>query len=280
MTDRLSSRSALNSGPSLQRLEKRLLNAVGRAVRDYDLIGEGDRILVGVSGGKDSLVLLCLLDKLRRRAPVKFSIAAMNLDLGQPGFDPKPIRAFVESLDIEGHFIAQDVYSVARAKAEPGKSLCPICSRLRRGILYTQAAALGCNKIALGHHREDLIETLLLSAFYAGALKSMPPLLRADDGKNTVIRPLAYCPEAEIAAYARALQLPVAPPPPCETEDLQRARIKKMIRALAEDHPAVPGNLLNALRQVVPTHLLDTSLRSVRDEKRATGERAHEKPTP
>lgn len=265
MADQTPWRPAPDSAPSLKRLEKRLLNATGRAVRDYGLIREGDRILVGVSGGKDSLVLLCLLDRLQRRAPVKFSIAAMNIDLGQPGFDPAPIRAFVESLGIEGHFIAQDVYGVARAKAEPGKSLCPICSRLRRGILYTQAIELGCNKIALGHHREDLIETLLLSAFYAGALKSMPPLLSADDGKNTVIRPLVYCAEDEIIAYARALRLPVAPPPPCETEDLQRARIKKMIRALAREHPAVPGNLLNALRQVVPTHLLDTSLSSTRE---------------
>lgn len=266
MIDRSPSRPLPDGVPSLQRLEKRLLNAVGRAVRDYDLIREGDRILVGVSGGKDSLVLLHLLDRLRRRAPVSFSIAAINIDLGQPGFDPAPIRAFVESLDIEGHFIAQDVYAVARAKAAPGKSLCPICSRLRRGILYTQAIELGCNKIALGHHREDLIETLLLSAFYAGALKSMPPLLRADDGLNTVIRPLVYCPEEEIAAHARALKLPVAPAPPCESEDLQRARVKKLIRALAKEHPAVPGNLLNALRQVVPTHLLDTTLRSTRDE--------------
>lgn len=258
---------------ALYRLEKRLLNATGRAVRDFDLICEGDRVLVGVSGGKDSLVLLCLLDKLRRRAPVKFSIAAINIDLGQPGFDPAPVRAFVESLGVEGHFIAQDVYSVARAKAEPGKSLCPICSRLRRGILYTQAIALGCNKIALGHHREDLIETLLLSAFYAGALKSMPPLLRADDGKNTVIRPLVYCAEEEIIAYARALALPVAPPPPCETEDLQRARVKNLVRDLAKDHPAVPGNLLNALRQVVPTHLLDPTIRSTRDETRLSSKK-------
>jgi Predicted ATPase of the PP-loop superfamily implicated in cell cycle control len=257
------------------RLEKRLLSAMGHAVRDFGLISEGDRILVGLSGGKDSLVLLALLKKLQERAPVKFSLTAMNVDMGQPGFDAAPLKKFVDELGVERRFIAQDVWSVARAKVRPGKSMCPICSRLRRGILYTQAFELGCTKIALGHHREDLIETLLLSALYAGALKSMPPLLRSDDGRNTVIRPMVYCPEAEIAAYARLRGFPVAPRPPCETPDLQRSRVKELIHTLAAEHPAVPGNLLNALSHVVPTHLLDRELLSAWNGCRQDAE-AHE----
>lgn len=260
------------------RLEKRLLSAMGHAVQDFGLIQEGDRILVGVSGGKDSLALLALMKKLQERAPVEFSLVAMNVDMGQPGFDPGPIEAFVDALGVEKRFVRQDVWSVAKSKVQPGKPMCPVCSRLRRGILYTQAVQLGCSKIALGHHREDLVETLLLSAFYAGALKSMPPLLRSDDGRNTVIRPMVYCTEAEIASYARLKGMPVAPKPPCETPDMQRAKVKALVQSLSADHPAVPGNLLNALRHVIPTHLLDQKLlEAVRRSEAAPSDKAQGK---
>lgn len=243
------------------RLEKILLNDLGRAIHDWDLIQGGDRILVAVSGGKDSLGLLQLLLKLRERAPVHFTLVAVNVDQGQPGFPSHVLEEHFRALGVEHRIVKQDTYSIALKLVPPGKTYCSVCSRLRRGILYTTAVELGCTKIALGHHREDLIETLLLSAFFAGALKSMPPKLRSDDGRNTVIRPLAYCAEADLAAYAAELKLPVIPCGLCATQEhAQRQRIKRLVSELAKEHPAVPGNLLNALRNVVPSHLLDPTL--------------------
>ena len=243
------------------RLEKRLLNSMGRAIHDWDLIAPGDRIMVAVSGGKDSLALLQLLMRARERAPVHFSLVAVTIDQGQPGFPVRVLEDHFRSLGVEHRIIRQDTYSIALKLTEPGKTYCSVCSRLRRGILYTAAAQMGCTKIALGHHREDLVETLLLSAFFAGALKSMPPKLRSDDGRNTVIRPLAYCQEAELAQYSAELKLPVVPCGECaRQENLQRSRVKRLIAQLSQEHPAVPGNLLNALRNVVPSHLLDPSI--------------------
>ncbi|MGI5862838.1 MAG: tRNA 2-thiocytidine(32) synthetase TtcA [Myxococcales bacterium] len=253
----------------MSRLEGRLLNEMGRAIQDYELIAEGDRILVGVSGGKDSVSLIHLLEKLRRRSPVRFELIAVNLDQGAPGFDPEPIRAFLADLGVEHHMLRQDTFSIAKRLTPPGKTYCSVCSRLRRGILYNTAVELRCNKMALGHHRDDLIETLLLSAFFAGSLKSMPAKLVSDDGRNTVIRPFIYSSEERIRAYALEQKLPVLPPSPCaEGENLQRARVKRLIADLAKDHPAVPGNLLNALQNVVPSHLLDRSLSSTREGAR------------
>ncbi len=248
------------TGPA-SRLEKRLLNDVGRAIHDWDLIAPGDRIMVAVSGGKDSLGLLQLLMRLQGRAPVHFTLVAINVDQGQPGFPARVLEQHFRALGVEHRIVKQDTYSVALKLTEPGKTYCSVCSRLRRGILYTTAVELGCTKIALGHHREDLVETLLLSALFAGALKSMPPKLLSDDGRNTVIRPLAYCKEAELAAYAAALKLPVIPCGLCaQQENAQRQRVKKLVAELAREHPAVPGNLLNALRNVVPSHLLDPAV--------------------
>ncbi len=248
----------------MSRLEKRLLNHVGRAVHDFDLIRGGDRIVVAVSGGKDSTSLLQLLLRLRANSPVDFSLVAVTVDQGQPGFPSHVLAEWFQRLGVEHRIIAQDVLGIARGLAEPGKTLCSICSRLRRGILYNAAVELKATKIALGHHREDLIETLLLSAMFSGALKSMPPKLFSDDGRNTVIRPMAYCPEAEIAAYAAEQGLPVIPCGDCaKQENLQRSRVKRLIGELSKDHPAVPGNLLNALRHVVPTHLLDPTVKRV-----------------
>lgn len=244
------------------RLEKRLLNDMGRCISDWDLVSAGDRILVAVSGGKDSLSLLTLLMKLQEKAPVHFTLLAVTVDQGQPGFPAHVLRSHFEALGVEHRIIEQDTYSAALKLTEPGKTYCSVCSRLRRGILYTNAVELGCTKIALGHHREDLVETLLLSAFFAGALKSMPPKLVSDDGRNTVIRPLAYCQEAELAEYAAELKLPVVPCGLCaQQQNAQRQRVKRLVAELAREHPAVPGNLLNALRNVVPSHLLDPSVR-------------------
>jgi tRNA 2-thiocytidine biosynthesis protein TtcA len=252
----------------ISRLKKRLLNAIGRAVHDFDMIQEGDRILVGVSGGKDSLCLLDLLLELSRRSPVKFSLVAVCVDQCLPGFPAESVEAHLASTGLDYRMLRQDTFSIVQRLTPPGKSYCPVCSRLRRGILYNAAVELGCTKIALGHHREDLIETLFLSACYSGALKSMPPKLISDDGRNTVIRPLAYCAEETLVAYAEARAFPIIPANLCNTlESHRRKRIKALIQELAKEHPAVPGNLLNALSQVVPSHLLDLTLRTTRGEE-------------
>ena len=244
-----------------EKLERRLLRATSRAVRDWDLIGEGDRILVAVSGGKDSYTLLHLLQRLRERAPVRFELLAVNLDQGQPGFPASVLEEHLRSVGVPYRMLRQDTYSIVKRLVPEGETTCPVCSRLRRGILYNAAVELGCNKIALGHHRDDLIETLLLSALYAGALKSMPPKLRSDDGRNLVIRPMCYAPEEDIAAFAAAMKFPLVPCDLCGLQpNLRRRRVKELLAELSAEHSAVKGNLLNALGKVVPTHLLDRGL--------------------
>jgi tRNA 2-thiocytidine biosynthesis protein TtcA len=244
-----------------EKLERRLLRATSRAVRDFDLIGDGDRILVAVSGGKDSYTLLHLLQRLRERAPVRFELLAVNLDQGQPGFPAHVLEEHLRSVGVPYRMLRQDTYSIVKRLVPEGETTCPVCSRLRRGILYNAAVELGCNKIALGHHRDDLIETLLLSALYAGALKSMPPKLRSDDGRNLVIRPMCYAPEEDIAAFAAAMKFPLVPCDLCGSQpNLRRRRVKELLAELSAEHSAVKGNLLNALGKVVPTHLLDRGL--------------------
>jgi tRNA 2-thiocytidine biosynthesis protein TtcA len=243
------------------KLERRLLRDVGRAVRDFDLVAEGDRILVAVSGGKDSLTLLHLLQRLRERAPVRFELVAVNLDQGQPGFPAHVLERHLASTGVPYRMLVRDTYSVVKRLVPEGKTTCPVCSRLRRGILYNAAVELGCTKIALGHHRDDLVETLLMSALYAGALKTMPPKLRSDDGRNVVIRPLCYAAEEDIAAFAEAMAFPIIPCDLCGSQpNLRRKRVKRLLAELSAEHRAVKGNLLNALAKVVPTHLLDRGL--------------------
>jgi tRNA 2-thiocytidine biosynthesis protein TtcA len=247
--------------PDLERLERRLLRAAGEAVRDFGLIAAGDRILVAVSGGKDSYTLLHVLMRLRERAPVAFDLVAVNLDQGHPGYPADTVERHFRSVGVRYRMLREDTLSVVRRLVPLGRTACPVCSRLRRGILYRVAAEMECTAIALGHHRDDLVETLLLSALYSGRLKTMPPRLRADDGRNVVIRPLCYAREEDISAFAAAMRFPVIPCDLCGSQpNLRRKRVKALLAELTAEHPAVKGNLMNALAKVVPTHLLDRDL--------------------
>ena len=243
------------------RLEKRIIRAAAQAIRDFGLVEQGDRIMVAVSGGKDSYTLLHVLMRLRERAPIDFELVAVNLDQGQPGYPAEVVERHFRSLGGNYRMIARDTYSVVRRLVPEGKTTCSVCSRLRRGVLYGAAIEMRCTKIALGHHRDDLVETLLLNALYSGSLKSMPAKLLAKDGKNVVVRPLCYAAEEDISAFAAAMRFPIVPCDLCGSQpNLRRRRVKALLAELSAEHPAVKGNLLHALAHVVPSHLLDRDL--------------------
>jgi tRNA 2-thiocytidine biosynthesis protein TtcA len=244
-----------------ERLERRLLRATARAIEDFELVADGDRILVAVSGGKDSYVLLHLLSRLRERAPIRFDLVAVNLDQGHPGFPAATLEAHFRSIGVPYRMLSEDTLSIVKRVVPEGGTYCSACSRLRRGILYNAAIEMGCSKIALGHHRDDLIETLLMSALYSGRLQTMPVKLRSDDGRNVVIRPMAYAAEEEIAAFAEAMRFPIVPCGLCGSQpNLMRQRVKALLGDLSAEHPAVKGNLLGALCRVIPERLLDRDL--------------------
>ncbi|MDP3274005.1 MAG: tRNA 2-thiocytidine(32) synthetase TtcA [Deltaproteobacteria bacterium] len=240
---------------------QRILRTMGRAIADHKLIDEGDRIMVAVSGGKDSYTMLELLRVLQKRAPVAFSLVAVHLDQGQPGYDGQHLRAWLVEHGYEHHILREDTYSIVVDKITDGKTYCSLCSRLRRGVLYNAAERLGCNKIALGHHRDDALETLMLNLFFAGKLSSMPAKLHSDDGRNTVIRPLIYCVESELSAYADERAFPILPCNLCGSQtNAQRKQIKALLGRLESEHPTLKKSMLAALGNVIPSHLLDTSL--------------------
>ncbi|MEP6938768.1 MAG: tRNA 2-thiocytidine(32) synthetase TtcA [Rudaea sp.] len=243
------------------RLAKRLRRAVGQAIADYNMIEAGDRVMVCLSGGKDSYTLLDMLRQLQARAPLHFTLVAVHLDQKQPGYDPGVLPGYLRSIDQAFEILAQDTYSVVKRVIPEGKTMCSLCSRLRRGALYAHADRAGFTKIALGHHRDDIVETLFLNMFHQSRLKAMPPKLQSDDGRHIVIRPLAYCREDDIRAYAQAKAFPLMPCNLCGSQPgLQRNAIKQMLREWERKHPGRTENVFRSLTAVVPSQLADRDL--------------------
>jgi tRNA 2-thiocytidine biosynthesis protein TtcA len=243
------------------KLQKRLRRNVGNAIADYNMIEAGDRVMVCLSGGKDSYGMLDILLNLQRSAPIDFELVAVNLDQKQPGFPAEVLPNYLDSLDIEYHILEKDTYSIVTSKVPEDKTYCGLCSRLRRGTLYGFAQKIGATKVALGHHRDDIVETLFLNMFYQGKLKAMPPKLLADDKKNIVIRPLAYCRESDLQALAEWRQFPIIPCNLCGSQDgLQRQMIKQMLQTWERQNPGRIDNIFNAIKNVSPSQLADTDL--------------------
>jgi tRNA 2-thiocytidine biosynthesis protein TtcA len=247
------------------KLEKRLCRLVGQAITDYNMVEAGDKVMVCLSGGKDSYALLDVLLKLQQRAPIDFAIVAVNLDQKQPGFPAHVLPEYLKSLGVPFHIEEQDTYSIVKDKIPEGKTMCSLCSRLRRGILYRVADELGATKIALGHHRDDMLQTLFLNMFFGGKLKGMPPKLVSDDGRHMVIRPLAYVAEKDLVRWAEVREFPLIPCTLCGSqENLQRKQVGAMLSDWERKHPGRLDNMLHALQNVVPSHLADGTLHDFR----------------
>src|SRR6476469_331966 len=255
----------LSRDPKIEReshkLEKRLCRLMGQAIADYNMVEDGDKVMVCVSGGKDSYALLDILMKMKQRAPVDFELIAVNLDQKQPGFPEHVLPEYLAKTGVPFHIENQDTYSIVKDKIPEGKTMCSLCSRLRRGILYRVADELGATKIALGHHRDDMLQTFFLNLFFAGKLKSMPPKLVSDDGRHIVIRPLAYAAEKDLVRWAEHRQFPIIPCTLCGSqENLQRKQVGAMLREWERKHPGRLETMANALQNVVPSHLGDGTL--------------------
>ena len=247
--------------PNLEKLQKRLRRAVGKAIADYDMIEAGDRVMVCLSGGKDSFAMLDILLLLRERAPVDFDLVAVNMDQKQPGFPADVLPRYLDNLGIEYHIVEKDTYSIVRDKVPEGRTTCGLCSRLRRGTLYGFAERIGADKIALGHHRDDIVETLFLNLFFGSRLAAMPPKLRSDDGRNVVIRPLAYCAEPDLARYATLCDFPIIPCNLCGSQpNLQRQQVKQMLADWERQQPGRTNLIFGALQNVAPSQLADPAL--------------------
>ena len=247
-------------------VEKKLLHYTGKAIADFNMIQTGDRVLVCLSGGKDSFTMLQLLSKLQKKAKQKFEIVSFTLDQVQPGWNDEPLKQWLADKKIPHVVYKEDTYSIVTDKIPANKTYCSLCSRLRRGIIYRYANENGFNKVALGHHRDDLITTYLMSIMYAGKTKSMPPKLLSDDKKHIVIRPLAYCQEKDIIEYAKLEKFPIIPCTLCGSqENLTRKKVSKLIQTLAEDNPKVPSNILHALQSIEPSQMMDKRLWNFKD---------------
>ena len=250
----------MTASNTLQKLRKHLEGRVGKAIGDYNMIEDGDTVLVCVSGGKDSYTLLDILMSLQKRAPVNFHLIAMNLDQKQPGFPTDILPRYFKSLGVDYRVVEADTFSIVRDKIPAGKTTCSLCSRLRRGIIYRTAKELGANKIALGHHRDDMVHTLFLNMLFGGKLKAMPPKLVTDDGAHIVIRPLAYCSEKDVARFARGMEFPIIPCNLCGSQDnLQRQKIREMMEDWDRRYPGRTESVLTAMQNIVPSHLADNT---------------------
>ena len=250
-----------NHSNNFIKLRNSLISATGKAIGDYNMIEEGDTVLVCMSGGKDSHAMLMILLALKERAPINFKLIAMNLDQKQPGFPADILPTYFKKLGIDYRIVDADTYSIVKEKIPEGKTTCSLCSRLRRGVIYTTAKELGANKIALGHHRDDIVETLFLNLFFGAKMKAMPPKLATNDKQNIVIRPLAYCSEKDIASYARQMEFPIIPCNLCGSqENLQRQKVKDMLQAWEIEQPGRVNNIFRAIGNVEPSHLADFNL--------------------